>query len=216
VKGKKTGGRKPGSLNRVRGLTRRREKVRRQAVITIEKAMPRLQEWLVSSSTWRDDGALAARTLNGLMQWVLPRYGQLDPHAEQQAEQQAVAERVEPVSAETVLEMLRSMPPTASVLEAPALEPSLEPLPGALERLGESESARLRGDGIPLEDGARFLPASAPQPAVRPDPAALAAMDRPTLDARPVRETRRPEEFTNGLIQNPPPLDPSLRPMGWR
>jgi hypothetical protein len=216
VKGKKTGGRKPGSLNRVRGLTRRREKVRRQAVITIEKAMPRLQEWLVSSSTWQEDGALAARTLNGLMQWVLPRYGQLDPHAEVAAEQQAAAERVEPVSAETVLEMLRSMPPTASVLEAPALEPSLEPLPGGLERMTESESVRLQGQGISLEDGTRLLPASAPLQTARPEPGALPPLPRPTIDARPVRETRRPEEFTNGLIQNPAPSDPSLRPMGWR
>ena len=216
MKGKKTGGRKPGSLNRVRGLTRRREKVRRQAVITIEKAMPRLQEWLVSSSTWQEDGALAARTLNGLMQWVLPRYGQLDPHAEVAAEQQAAAERVEPVSAETVLEMLRSMPPTASVLEAPALEPSLEPLPGGLERMTESESVRLQGQGISLEDGTRLLPASAPLQTARPEPGALPPLPRPTIDARPVRETRRPEEFTNGLIQNPAPSDPSLRPMGWR
>ena len=216
MKGKKTGGRKPGSLNRVRGLTRRREKVRRQAVITIEKAMPRLQEWLVSSSTWQEDGALAARTLNGLMQWVLPRYGQLDPHAEAAAEQAASAERVEPISAEQVLEMLRSVPQAVPSVEAPAGGQTLEALRGGLDRLSESESARLRGEGIPLEDGTRFLPASAPLQTARPDPAALAAMDRPTLEVRPVRDTRRPEEFTNGLIQNPPPLDPSLRPQGWR
>ena len=216
MKGKKTGGRKPGSLNRVRGLTRRREKVRRQAVITIEKAMPRLQEWLVSSSTWQEDGALAARTLNGLMQWVLPRYGQLDPHAEAAAEQAASAERVEPVSAEQVLEALRAVPQAVPSVEAPAAGQTLEVLRGGLDRLSESESARLRGEGIPLEDGTRFLPASAPQPTARPDPAALAVADRPTLEVRPVRETRPLSEFNaSGLIQNPPPLDPSLRPMGW-
>jgi hypothetical protein len=178
--------------------------------------MPRLQEWLVSSSTWRDDGALAARTLNGLMQWVLPRYGQLDPHAEAAAEQAASAERVEPISAEQVLEMLRSVPQAVPSVEAPALEPTLEALPAGIERLDESESMRLQGQGIPLANGDRLLPPRPVQPTARPDPAALAAGDRPTIDARPVRETRRPEEFTNGLIQNPPPLDPSLRPMGWR
>ena len=216
MRGKKTGGRPRGTLNKSHGLGRKRERVRKQAARTIEQAMPRLQQWLSSDQAWHGDNApQSARMLDSLMKWILPAYGRLDPHAEQQAEQQAAVERVEPVSAEQVLEALRAVPQAVPSVEAPAAGQTLEVLRGGLDRLSESESARLRGEGIPLEDGTRFLPASAPQPTARPDPAALAAMDRPTLEVRPVRDTRRPEEFTNGLIQNPPPLDPSLRPQGW-
>ena len=224
MRGKKTGGRQRGTLNKSHGLGRKRERVRKQAARTIEQAMPRLQQWLASDQAWQgDNAAQSARMLDSLMKWILPAYGRLDPHAEQQAEQQAAVERVEPVSAEQVLEALRAVPQAVleapaggQVLEAPALEPSLEPLPGGLERMTESESVRLQGQGISLEDGTRLLPASAPLQTARPEPGALPPLPRPTIDARPVRETRRPEEFTNGLIQNPAPSDPSLRPMGWR
>ena len=217
MRGKKTGGRQRGTLNKSHGLGRKRERVRKQAARTIEQAMPRLQQWLSSDQAWHGDNApQSARMLDSLMKWILPAYGRLDPHAEQQAEQQAAVERVEPVSAEQVLEALRAVPQAVPSVEAPALEPTLEALPAGIERLDESESMRLQGQGIPLANGDRLLPPRPVQPTARPDPAALAAGDRPTIDARPVRETRRPEEFTNGLIQNPPPLDPSLRPQGWR
>ena len=218
MRGKKTGGRQRGTLNKSHGLGRKRERVRKQAARTIEQAMPRLQQWLSSDQAWHGDNApQSARMLDSLMKWILPAYGRLDPHAEQQAEQQAAVERVEPVSAEQVLEALRAVPQAEPSVEAPALEPTLEALPAGIERLDESESMRLQGQGIPLANGDRLLPPRQPQPTARPDPAALAAGDRPTIDARPVRETRRPEEFNaSGLIQNPPPLDPSLRPMGWR
>ena len=226
MRGKKTGGRQRGTLNKSHGLGRKRERVRKQAARTIEQAMPRLQQWLSSDQAWHGDNApQSARMLDSLMKWILPAYGRLDPHAEQQAEQQAAVERVEPVSAEQVLEALRAVPqavpsveaPAAGqTLEAPALEPTLEALPAGIERLDESESMRLQGQGIPLANGDRLLPPRQPQPAVRPNPAALAAGDRPTLEVRPVRETRPLSEFNaSGLIQNPPPLDPSLRPMGW-
>ena len=218
MRGKKTGGRQRGTLNKSHGLGRKRERVRKQAARTIEQAMPRLQQWLASDQAWQgDNAAQSARMLDSLMKWILPAYGRLDPHAEQQAEQQAAAGRVDPVTPEDVLEALRSVPPSVPSVEAPAGGRALEALPAGLERLSESESARLRGEGIPLANGDRLLPPRQPQPAVRPDPAALAAGDRPTLEVRPVRETRPLSEFNaSGLIQNPPPLDPSLRPQGWR
>ena len=148
--------------------------------------------------------------IDNLAKWVLPKYEAVDPHAEVAAEQ-AAAGRVEPVSAEAVLEALRAVPQAAPSLEAPAVEPSLE-------RLSELDAERERYAGVPIPGapGSRLLPPRQPQPATFLDPAALAVADRPTLEVRPVRETKRPEEFTNGLIQNPPPLDPSLRPQGWR
>ena len=225
MRGKKTGGRQRGTLNKSHGLGRKRERVRKQAARTIEQAMPRLQQWLSSDQAWQgDNAAQSARMLDSLMKWILPAYGRLDPHAEQQAEQQAAAERVEPISAEQVLEMLRSVPPSVPSVEAPpggqALEapaPTLEALPTGLARLTESESMRLQGQGIPLANGDRLLPPRVPERSARPDPATLAAADRPTIDAHAIRrETRRPEEFdANGCVQNAPPLDRSLRPMGW-
>lgn len=216
MKGKKTGGRVKGSLNKVRGLTGRRERVRKQAARTIQQAMPRLQQWLSSDQAWQGDNApQSARMLDSLMKWILPAYGRLDPHAEQQAEQQAAAEQPATVSAEQVLEAFRSTLalPSSPSPEAPALEQELE-------RLSAEDSERERHAGIPIPGtpGAALLPkAPATQATARPDPAALAATDRPTIDARPVRETRSPADFNaNGLIQNPVPLDPSLRPMGWR
>ena len=213
MRGKKTGGRQRGTLNKARGLGRKRERLRKQVVDTLSEAMPRLRTWLASPAAWSTDNAAAsARMIDNLAKWVLPKYEAVDPHAEVAAEQ-AAAGRVEPVSAEAVLEALRAVPQAAPSLEAPAVEPSLE-------RLSELDAERERHAGIPIPGtpGAALLPkAPATQATARPDPAALAATDRPTIDARPVRETRSPADFNaNGLIQNPVPLDPSLRPMGWR
>ncbi len=217
MRGKKTGGRQRGTLNKARGLGRKRERLRKQVVDTLSEAMPRLRTWLASPAAWSTDNAAAsARMIDNLAKWVLPKYEAVDPHAEVAAEQ-AAAGRVDPVTPEDVLEALRSVPPSAPSIEAPAGAQALEVLPDGLERLSESESARLRGEGIPLANGDRLLPPRPVQPTARPDPAALAAGDRPTLEVRPVRETRPLSEFNaSGLIQNPPPLDPSLRPMGWR
>lgn len=211
MRGKKTGGRQRGTLNKARGLGRKRERLRKQVVDTLSEAMPRLRTWLASPAAWSTDNAAAsARMIDNLAKWVLPKYEAVDPHAEVAAEQ-AAAGRVEPVSAEAVLEALRAVPQAAPSLEAPAVEPSLE-------RLSELDAERERYAGVPIPGapGSRLLPPRQPQPATFLDPAALAVADRPTLEVRPVRETKRPEEFTNGLIQNPPPLDPSLRPQGWR
>ena len=212
MRGKKTGGRQRGTLNKSRGLGRKRERLRKQVVDTLSEAMPRLRTWLASPAAWSTDNAAAsARMIDNLAKWVLPKYEAVDPHAEVAAEQ-AAAERVEPVSAEQVLAALRAVPQAVPSIEAPAVEPSLE-------RLSELDAERERFAGVPIPGapGASLLPPRQPQPTARPDPAALAAGDRPTIDARPVRETRRPEEFNaNGLIQNPPPTDPSLRPQGWR
>ena len=218
MRGKKTGGRQRGTLNKARGLGRKRERLRKQVVDTLSEAMPRLRTWLASPAAWSTDNAAAsARMIDNLAKWVLPKYEAVDPHAEVAAEQ-AAAGRVEPVTPEDVLAALRAVPQAVPSVEAPAGGQALEVLPAGLERLGEREAERERYAGIPLPGapGASLLPPRQPQPAARPDPAALAAADRPTLEVRPVRETKRPEEFTNGLIQNPPPLDPSLRPMGWR
>ena len=227
MRGKKTGGRQRGTLNKSHGLGRKRERVRKQAARTIEQAMPRLQQWLASDQAWQgDNAAQSARMLDSLMKWILPAYGRLDPHAEQQAEQQAAADRVEPISAEQVLEALRAVPPSApgietpaggQALEAPAVEPSLERLPAGLERLSESESKRLRGEGIPLANGDRLL-SRPPERSARPEPGALPAIPRPTLDAQAIRrEMLAPEAFgANGCVQRAPPSDPASLPMGWR
>ena len=219
MRGKKTGGRQRGTLNKARGLGRKRERLRKQVVDTLSEAMPRLRTWLASPAAWSTDNAAAsARMIDNLAKWVLPKYEAVDPHAEVAAEQ-AAAERVDPVTPEDVLAALRAVPQAVPSVEAPAAGQTLEVLPAGLERLGEREAERERYAGVPIPGapGASLLPPRKPQPAARPDPAALAAMDRPTLDVRPVRETKRPEEFNaNGCIQNPVPSDPSLRPMGWR
>ncbi len=224
MRGKKTGGRQRGTLNKARGLGRKRERLRKQVVDTLSEAMPRLRTWLASPAAWSTDNAAAsARMIDNLAKWVLPKYEAVDPHAEVAAEQ-AAAGRVDPVTPEDVLAALRAVPQAVPSVEAPAggqaLEapaPTLEALPTGLARLTESESMRLQGQGIPLANGDRLLPPRVPERSARPDPATLAAADRPTIDAHAIRrETRRPEEFdANGCVQNAPPLDRSLRPMGW-
>ena len=215
MKGRKTGGRRPGSLNKARGLGRKREKVRREATKAIESAMPHLQRWLSSDSAWEGDSAAqAARMLDGLMKWVLPRYSAVDAHAEA-AEQQAEAQQ--PVSAADILVMFKRAPMARqpqAVRPAEALEAAQ---PDGIARLSTAESERLRGQGIPLADGGRLIPASPPMPARREADALPAGMpQREAIDVQPEPRFRLEDFDTSGCIQREPPSDLASLPMNWR
>ena len=219
MKGKKTGGRRPGSLNKARGLGKKREKVRRAAVEAIQAAMPRLRDWIASSDAWGSDNAAAtAKMVDSLMRWVLPAYDKVDPHAEQQAEQ--VAAEAQPVSAADILAMFKSAPMARQPQAVRPAEPrqALEPhQPGDLERLSTAESERLRGQGIPLADGGTLLPASPPLPA-RSEAGALPAgmPQREAIDVQPEPRFRLEDFDTSGCIQREPPSDLASLPMNWR
>ena len=217
MKGRKTGGRRPGSLNKARGLGRKREKVRREATKAIESAMPHLQRWLSSDSAWEgDNAAQAARMLDGLMKWVLPRYSAVDPHAE--AAEQVAAAAQAPVNAADILQAFKSMPPMArqpqAVRPAEAFEAAQ---PDGLERLSTAESAHLRHQGIPLTSGGTLLPASPPMQARREADALPAGMpQREAIDVQPEPRFRLEDFDTSGCIQREPPTDPASLPASWR
>jgi hypothetical protein len=182
AKGFKSGGRRKGSLNiGTRSLGRKRERVRRDATVAINEAMPHLRRWLAAEETWKSDGAQAARMLDGLMKWVLPSYGKIDPHAEQ-AEQAAV-ERAEPppVRPADILAAFHTLQkqadkPAASVPQA--LETGSDPA-----RLSDTESEIIRHSGIPLaQPGHAYLPKPPLMPK-RPEPGAMPEMPKPPIDA---------------------------------
>ncbi len=215
MKGKKTGGRRPGSLNKARGLGKKREKVRRAAVEAIQAAMPRLRDWIASSNAWeRDNAAATAKMVDSLMRWVLPAYDKVDPHAE--AAEQVAAEAQQPVSAADILAMFKSTPTVARQPAEPrqALE---QAQPDGIARLSESESAHLRHQGIPLASGATLLPASPPMQARREADALPAGMpQREAIDVQPEPRFRLEDFDTSGCIQREPPTDPASLPASWR
>jgi hypothetical protein len=169
AKGFKSGGRRKGSLNiGTRSLGRKRERVRRDATVAITEAMPQLRKWLAAEETWKSDGAQAARMLDGLMKWILPSYGKIDPQAEQ-AEQAAV-ERAElpAVTPADILAAFHALPKHADKLTAGVPTIPLETQSDrALGRLSERESRVIRHAGIPLEGGGAYLPKAPPIPKCR-------------------------------------------------
>ena len=217
MKGKKTGGRRPGSLNKARGLGKKRERVRRDAVAAIQAAMPRLRLWIASSDAWeRDNAAATAKMVDSLMRWVLPAYDKVDPHAE--AAEQVAAEAQAPVNAADILQAFKSMPPMArqpqAVRPAEAFEAAQ---PDGLERLSTAESAHLRHQGIPLTSGGTLLPASPPMQARREADALPAGMpQREAIDVQPEPRFRLEDFDTSGCIQREPPTDPASLPASWR
>jgi len=188
AKGFKSGGRRKGSLNiGTRSLGRKRERVRRDATVAITEAMPQLRKWLAAEETWKSDGAQAARMLDGLMKWVLPSYGKIDPHAEQ-AEQAAAVERAEPppMTPTDILAAFHALPKQAQQTagDVPALPQSLSAQPDGLGRLSETESRAIRHAGIPLEHGHAYLPASPPMPKRR-EVGELPPLPKPAIDIEP-------------------------------
>lgn len=223
MKGLKTGGRRAGTLNRARGLGRKREKVRRAAVEAIQAAMPRLRDWIASSDAWEPANATAsAKMVDGLMRWVLPAYDKVDPHAETAEAQQA--EAAQPVTAESILAMFKSSAPSRqAATPRQALEPvapqALEPVqPVGLARLSTAESALLRHQGVPLAAGSTLLPATPAMPPRREAGALPASVaQRDAIDAQPEPHRFRLEDFGGaGCIQREPPSDPASRPANWR
>ena len=219
MKGRKPGGRRPGSLNKARGLGKKREKVRRAAVEAIQAAMPRLRDWIASSDAWeRDNAAATAKMVDSLMRWVLPAYDKVDPHAEA-AEQVAAEAQQQPVTAESILAAFKNLPPVVrqpqAVQPAEALE---QAQPDGIARLSESESAHLRHQGIPLASGATLLPAPQPMPARAEAGALPAGMPRrEAIDVQPEPRRFRLEDFDGaGCIQREPPTDPASLPASWR
>ena len=220
MKGKKTGGRRPGSLNKARGLGKKRERVRRDAVAAIQAAMPRLRLWIASSDAWeRDNAAATAKMVDSLMRWVLPAYDKVDPHAEQQAEQVAAEASAQAVTAESILMAFKSMPQPARQHQAAQPAEALEQAqPDGIARLSTAESEHLRHQGVPLEDGSRLIPASPPMPA-RAEAGALpaSAPKRDAIDVQPEPRRFRLEDFDGaGCIQREPPTDPASLPASWR
>ncbi len=189
----KTGGRRPGSLNiGSRSLGRKRERVRRDAVVAIQEAMPQLRKWLSSGETWKSDGAQAARMMDALMKWVLPSYSKLDPHADQAAAAQTEAATAAPMmSPEQILEAFRTMP-KAAVPNAPrdALPQHLPENIGPREEDRSREPCSIEGprhQGIPVagSPGVSYLPAPPPMPK-RPEVGAMPKLPKVPIDAEPV------------------------------
>ena len=167
AKGRKTGGRVRGSSFN-HNLRTARNRMRK----TFLKALPRLQEWLTSPQTWKQDGAAAAKIVAALGEWSAPRFGRLDANEAQAAATAAPAALPAP-DLEQILLTFKSITERPRQLETPSSpgEPAAEtvlPVGNGLQRMPEREGAALRYAGIPLEHGGsdRYIPA--PPAGLRP------------------------------------------------
>ena len=120
------------------------------------------------------------------------------------------------IGAERMRKMVIPQPLPAAVPEqAPALQPLEAPAGPHVSVIPPREAEAIRHAGIPLEDGARLIPKSAPVPSKR-EPGALPELPPVPVDVRPEqpepRRSRADEFNGNGCIQRAPPDDPASRP----